>query len=144
MKKTLYLRDLLPFIAYGTALHLMEIPRKERCRYGNTIVNDYEYMFPVSDEITREAIEQCYPELLDREIADGIHGEGEREGIYIHLYKDPERRFKTYEEPFKGKIFTLSMLRDLYQVYIYKKEYPEFDIWLHDMLKSGVFEEVKE
>lgn len=144
MKKTLYLRDLLPFIAYGTALHLMEIPRKERCRYGNTIVNDYEYMFPVSDEITREAIEQCYPELLDREIADGIHSDGEREGIYIHLYKDPERRFVTYEEPFKGKIFTLSVLRDLYQVYIYKKEYPEFDIWLMDMLKSGVFEEMKE
>ena len=94
MKKTLYLRDLLSFIAYGTALHPMEIPRKERCRYGNTIVNDYEYIFPVSDEITRETIEQYYSELLDREIADGIHGDGERGGIYIHLYKDPERTRK--------------------------------------------------
>ena len=142
MKRTLYLRDLLPFISYGVTLQLMEISRSERNRYGNTIVNDYEYMFPVNDEITREAIEQCYPKLLDREIADGIHGEGEREGIYIHLYKDPERRFVTYEEPFKGKIFTLSLISDLYRVYINKNEYPEFDIWLHDMLKSGVFEEV--
>lgn len=144
MKKTLYLRDLLPFISYGATLQIMEISRAERNRYGNFEGYAYDYMFPECDLVMRGTIEQCYPELLDREIADGIHSDGEREGIYIHLYKDPERRFVTYEEPFKGKIFTLSVLRDLYQVYIYKKEYPEFDIWLYDMLKSGVFEEVKE
>ena len=143
MKRTLYLRDLLPFIAYGTALHLMEIPRAERCRYGNVIVNDYEYMFPIGDEITRESIEQCHPELLDREITDGIHGEGEREGIYIHLYKNPERKFITYEEPFKNRIFTLGQMREVYRDLAGKTEYPDFSVWFMDMIKSGVFEEVK-
>lgn len=144
MKKTLYLRDLLPFISYGATLHLMEISRSERNRYGNTIVNDYEYMFPISDEITRGTIEQYYPELLDREIADGIHGEGEREGIYIHLYKDPERRFVTYEEPFAGRIFTASQMHEVYRDLINKVEYPDFLIWFMDMLKTHIFEEVKE
>lgn len=144
MKKTLYLRDLLSFIAYGTALHPMEIPRKERCRYGNTIVNDYEYIFPVSDEITRETIEQYYPELLDREIADGIHGDGERGGIYIHLYKDPERRFKIYEEPFAGRVFTESQIHKVYHNLVDKTKYPDFSIWFMDMLKAHIFEEVKE
>lgn len=143
MKKVLTLRDLLPFISYGATLQIMEIPRKERCRYGNIIVNNYEYMFPVSDEITREAIEQCYPELLDREIADGIHGEGEREGIYIHLYKDPERRFRTHEEPFVGRVFTASQMHEVYRDLINKAEYPDFSIWFMDMLKTHIFEEVR-
>lgn len=144
MKKTLYLRDLLPFISYGATLQIMEISRAERSRYENTIVNDYEYMFPISDEITRGTIEQCYPELLDREIADGIHGEGERKGIYIHLYKDPERKFKTYEEPFVGRVFTASQMHEVYCNLINKAEYPDFSIWLIDMLKTHIFEEVKE
>ena len=88
MKKVLTLRDLLPFISYGATLQIMEISRAERNRYGNFVGYAYEYVFPKSDLIVRETIEQYYPELLDREIADGIHGEGEREGIYIHLYKD--------------------------------------------------------
>lgn len=144
MKKTLYLRDLLPFISYGATLQIMEISRAERNRYGNTIINDYDYMFPESDLIVRETIEQCYPELLDREIADGIHGEGEREGIYIHLYKDPERRFVTYEEPFAGRIFTASQMHEVYRDLINKAEYPDFSIWFMDMLKTHIFEEVKE
>ena len=80
MKKVLTLRDLLPFISYGATLQIMEISRSERNRYGNFVGYAYEHVFPKSDLIVRETIEQCYPELLDREIADGIHGEGEREG----------------------------------------------------------------
>lgn len=143
MKKVLTLRDLLPFISYGATLQIMEISRAERNRYGNTIVNDYDYMFPKSDLIMREIIEQCYPELLDREIADGIHGEGERQGIYIHLYKDPERRFRTYEEPFAGRVFTASQMHEIYRDLVDKAEYPDFSVWFMDMLKTGVFEEVR-
>lgn len=144
MKKVLTLRDLLPFISYGATLQIMEITRAERNRYGNFEGYAYDYMFPESDLVVRETIEQCYPELLDREIADGIHGEGEREGIYIHLYKDPERRFRTHEEPFVGRVFTVSQMHEVYRDLINKAEYPDFSIWFMDMLKSGVFEEVKE
>lgn len=144
MKRTLYLRDLLPFISYGATLQIMEISRAERNRYGNFVGYAYEYVFPKSDLVVRETIEQCYPELLDREIADGIHGEGEREGIYIHLYKDPERRFRTYEEPFVGRVFTASQMHEVYRDLINKAEYPDFSIWFMDMLKTHIFEEVKE
>lgn len=144
MKKVLTLRDLLPFISYGATLQIMEISRAERNRYGNFEGYTYDYVFPESDLIMRGTIEQCYPELLDREIADGIHGEGEREGIYIHLYKDPERRFKTYEEPFAGRIFTASQMHEFYRDLVDKAEYPDFSVWFVDMLKAHIFEEVKE
>ena len=45
----------------------------------------YNFMFPKCDLITRETIEKFYPELLERELSDGFHGEGIREGIYVHL-----------------------------------------------------------
>lgn len=144
MKKVLTLRDLLPFISYGATLQIMEISRSERNQYGNFGGYAYEYIFPKSDLIVREVIEQCYPELLDREIADGIHGEGEREGIYIHLYKDPERRFVTYEEPFAGRVFTASQMHEFYRDLVDKAEYPDFSVWFVDMLKTHIFEEVKE
>ena len=144
MKKTLYLRDLLPFISYGANLYLMEISRAERSRTGNFEGYAYEYVFPESDLVMRGTIEQCYPELLDREIADGIHGEGEHNGIYIHLYKEPERRFVTYEEPFVGRVFTASQMYEVYRDLADKREYPDFSVWLMDMIRSEVFEEVKE
>lgn len=144
MKKTLYLRDLLPFISCGATLQIMEITRAERNRYGNFGGCAYEYVFPKTDLIMRETIEQYYPELLDREIADGIHREGERDGIYIFLYKNPERKFKTYEEPFVGRVFTASQMHEVYRDLINKAEYPDFSIWFMDMLKTHIFEEVKE
>lgn len=55
-----------------------------------------------------------------------------------------EREFITYEEPLAGRKFTLSQMPEVYRDLADKREYPEFDIWLHDMLKSGVFEEMKE
>lgn len=144
MKKVLTLRDLLPFISYGATLQIMEITRAERSRYGNFGGYAYEYVFSESDLVTRGVIEQCYPELLDREIADGIHGDGERGGIYIHLYKDPERRFKIYEEPFAGRVFTESQIHKVYHNLVDKTKYPDFSIWFMDMLKAHIFEEVKE
>ena len=72
------LRDLLPFVSYTATLVLMETERGHR---------DYQYMFNNTELIRRDVIEKCYPELLDRELSDGVHGEGTRDGLYIHLYK---------------------------------------------------------
>lgn len=80
MRRIYVLRDLISFISYSAKLQLMET-EKGRSR------KDYNYIFKEDELITREVIEKCYPELLDRELADGIHGEGYRDGIYIHLYK---------------------------------------------------------
>lgn len=47
----------------------------------------------------------------------------------------------TYEEPFVGRKFTYQQMEEVYRDMADKEEYPNFQIWLHDMLKSGVFEE---
>ena len=57
------LKDLLPFIAYNTPLQLMEIGRERK---------KYVYLFSKDDLIFRETIEKSHPELLDRELSDGI------------------------------------------------------------------------
>ena len=49
-------------------------------------------------------------------------------------------RYVSYEEPFKNKIFTEKQMREVYRDMVNKKEYPDFDCWISDMLKSGVFE----
>lgn len=48
----------------------------------------------------------------------------------------------SYEEGSEG-VYTLEEMQVLYITKVNKKEYPDFKCWLHDMLKSGVFEEVK-
>jgi hypothetical protein len=50
----------------------------------------------------------------------------------------------TYEEPLKGKTFTPKQMREVYRDLADMKEYPTFDIWLADMVKSGVFEIISE
>ena len=72
------LRDLMPFISYTADLQIVETERSFK---------KYNYVFPECDIIKRKTIEEHYPELLDRELSDGIHGEGVRDGVYIHLYK---------------------------------------------------------
>lgn len=52
-------------------------------------------------------------------------------------------KYITYEEPLKGKTFTLRQMNEVYRDMVDKKEYPTFQIWFEDMLKSGVFEEVR-
>ena len=53
------------------------------------------------------------------------------------------KQYITYEEPLKGRIFTADQIKEVYRDMADKSEYQTFDIWLADMLKSGVFEEVK-
>lgn len=50
--------------------------------------------------------------------------------------------YKTYEEPFKNQTFTFEQMKEIYTANVDQKEYPDFDCWFLDMIRSGVFEEV--
>lgn len=52
------------------------------------------------------------------------------------------KKYITYEEPFKGKSFTINQLHEVYRDLVNKEEYPDFECWFTDMLKSCVFKEV--
>ena len=54
------------------------------------------------------------------------------------------KRYITYEEPYAGQIFDESGMKNIYVTDVDKEEYAFFDFWLWDMLRSGVFEEIKE
>ena len=72
------LKDVLQYVAYGTSLDIIE---KDR--------NQWNHLFPECDLVTREAIEECYPELLERELANGIHAEGiRRDRLVIPVKKN--------------------------------------------------------
>lgn len=51
--------------------------------------------------------------------------------------------YTTYETPLENKCFTEKQMHEVYRDMADKTEYPTFDIWFSDMLKSGVFEQVK-
>ena len=52
--------------------------------------------------------------------------------------------YVTYEEPLKGKCFTEKQMHEVYRDLADKAEYPDFECWFTDMLKSGVFEKIEE
>ena len=52
------------------------------------------------------------------------------------------KKYISYEEPLKGRSFTINQLHEVYRDLVNKKEYQDFDCWFTDMLKSGVFKEV--
>ena len=53
-------------------------------------------------------------------------------------------KYITYEEPLKGKTFTEKQMHEVYRDLADKTEYPDFECWKTDMLKSGVFKEVQQ
>ena len=53
-----------------------------------------------------------------------------------------EGKLTTYEEPLNGRTFTVKQMHEVYRDMADKNEYPDFECWFSDMLKSGVFEEV--
>lgn len=53
------------------------------------------------------------------------------------------KKYITYEEPLQVKIFTEKQMYEVYRDLADKKEYPDFECWFTDMLRSGVFEEVQ-
>ena len=61
------LKDALQYVAYGTSLDIIEQEGVQ-----------HHHVFPESDLITREIVEEHYPELLERELTNGIHAEGIR------------------------------------------------------------------
>lgn len=79
-----------------------------------------------------------------------------RDGVTIYESADPieepdlyvpmkqRKKYITYEEPFEGKSFTLKQMRGIYKNLVEKKEYQDFEAWLLDMVRSGVFEEIME
>lgn len=53
-----------------------------------------------------------------------------------------ENTYVTYEEPLNGRCFTEKQMKEVYRDLASKTEYPSFDIWFTDMIKSEVFERV--
>ena len=53
-------------------------------------------------------------------------------------------KYITYEEPLKGKTFTEKQMHEVYRDSADRTEYPDFECWKTDMLKSGVFKEVQQ
>lgn len=51
-----------------------------------------------------------------------------------------QTKYITYEEPIKGQSFTYNQVQEVYRDFADKEEYPDFDCWFSDMLKTGVFE----
>ena len=49
------------------------------------------------------------------------------------------KMYVSYEQPFEGKAFTSSQMREVYRDMADKTEYQDFDTWLYDMIKTGVF-----
>ena len=48
----------------------------------------------------------------------------------------------TYEEPLAGQTFTEKQMHEVYRDLADRTEYPDFNGWIIDMLKSGVFETI--
>jgi hypothetical protein len=65
-------------VSYMARLQILE-----KDEYGT-----YHYLFPEDELITRHVLEYHYKDLLDRELSDGFHGEGIRDGLYIHIKKE--------------------------------------------------------
>ena len=49
------------------------------------------------------------------------------------------KEYFTYEEPFAGRSFTERQMNNIYQIMIDKSEYPTYEGWIWDMLRSGVY-----
>ncbi|MFR2215380.1 MAG: hypothetical protein ACLS61_17015 [Ruminococcus sp.] len=48
-----------------------------------------------------------------------------------------ETRYISYEEPLKGRSFTINQLHEVYRDLADKKEYPDFDCWLYRYVEIG-------
>lgn len=59
----------------------------------------------------------------------------------LHVLLEKTRKFVCYELDFEG-IYELSEIQEIYNEYINKEEYADFNDWIHDMLKSGIIIEL--
>lgn len=49
------------------------------------------------------------------------------------------KMYISYEEPFNGCSFTSSQMKEVYRDTVNKDDFQTFDVWIYDMIKSGVF-----
>ena len=57
--------------------------------------------------------------------------------------EDKFRQFISNDYPFEGRALTFSQMHEVYRDMVAdKKKNPDFDYWLEEMVRSGVFEEV--
>lgn len=49
------------------------------------------------------------------------------------------KMYISYEEPFNGRSFTSSQMKEVYRDLVDKEEFQNFEMWIYDMIKSGVF-----
>ena len=52
-----------------------------------------------------------------------------------------KKYYVSYEEPYTDHKFDREGMRAVYFNDVDRSEYPNFEDWMYDMLKSGVFEE---
>ncbi len=84
---------------------------------------------------------RCY--LLGQAIAEVLDDmEEELEEAFADT-NNSVKKYITYEEPYANQTFTESEMQTIYNTDVNKSEYPDFTDWLHDMLKSGVFESIQ-
>ena len=142
------LKDVLQYVAYGVSLDIIEI-----------IDNSYAHLFPICDLITREVIENHYPELLERELQGGIHAEGMRKDRLVIPLKEKTYTWDELYERANGKgcgepelkakdrarAILTQIIKDneLYSINIDDYEYPEEEIewFLGDVDEEYLFDE---
>lgn len=54
-------------------------------------------------------------------------------------YKEKKHRYACYEQGITG-IYTGEELEHIYEERVDKKEYPDYEGWMWDMIRTGVFE----
>ena len=68
-----------------------------------------------------------------------------RNGGQVAKHKEEQHernKYISYEEPINGRSFTYKQMQEVYRDLANKQEYPDFDCWFSDMLRSGVFETI--
>lgn len=69
-------KDVLQHICYTANLDIVEVDKK---------AFKLNYIFPKNDIVSREIIECKYPNLLERNLSDGIHAVGRSNKITIPI-----------------------------------------------------------
>ena len=49
------------------------------------------------------------------------------------------KMYISYEEPFNGRSFTSSQMKEVYRDTVDKEEYQDFETWIYDMIKNDIF-----
>lgn len=86
-------------------------------------------------------------EEIDAELEDsGIRGmfsvkefQSANETFWLYELLKNMDSYVTYEENIDGYVYSIEDMNILYEEQVDKTEYPDFDCWLSDMLRTGIF-----